>query len=264
MGNLFFQIKQYILFYFSSKTRYTIHSPFVYSLVDQVFRDSNRYVEYAQLHARKLSLLGRKSTIETVDFGSGAGSNKYTTKLLPLDKIVKQRSQHKKRLELLFRLVKWLKPLHVLEFGTAAGISSSYIKSAAPDSQMVTMEGCAGLAAVAEEGYEKLNLKNVEVAVGNFDNILIPVLGKFPQLDFVFFDGNHRKQPTLDYFEKCLLLAHESSLFVFDDIHWSPGMKAAWDEIKIRPEVSITIDIFWFGLVFFKKGIEKQDFVIRC
>ncbi len=78
-----------------------------------------------------------------------------------------------------------------------------------------------------------------------------------------FFDGNHRKEPTLRYFEQCIHFSNENSIFVFDDIHWSKGMESAWEYIKNDRRVSITIDLFWFGIIFFVEGVEKQDFVIR-
>ena len=128
---------------------------------------------------------------------------------------------------------------------------------------MITMEGCSGLAAVAETVFGDLKLSGIQVLVGDFDALLPSVLQQLDQLDFVFFDGNHRKEPTLNYFYRCLPLSNESSVFIFDDIHWSPGMEAAWEEIKKEDAVSLTIDLFWFGMVFFRKGIQKQDFIIR-
>jgi len=79
----------------------------------------------------------------------------------------------------------------------------------------------------------------------------------------VFFDGNHRKEPTLKYFKQCLKKTNDNSIFIFDDIYWSEEMESAWNEIKANPEVSITVDLFELGLVFFRKGIEKQDFVVK-
>ena len=40
-------------------------------------------------------------------------------------------------------------------------------------------------------------------------------------------------------------------------------MESAWEYIKNDRRVSITIDLFWFGIIFFVEGVEKQDFVIR-
>ena len=104
---------------------------------------------------------------------------------------------------------------------------------------------------------------NIEIIVGEFDESLPKALSKFKQLDLVFFDGNHQKIPTLSYFKKCLNLATENSIFIFDDIHWSREMESAWEEIKENASVTLSIDLFQLGLVFFRKGIVKQHFTLQ-
>ena len=81
--------------------------------------------------------------------------------------------------------------------------------------------------------------------------------------DLVYFDGNHQKQATLDYFEKLLPKVHNDTVFIFDDIHWSREMEEAWEEIKQHPAVKVTVDTFFWGFVFFRKEQEKEHFVIR-
>jgi predicted O-methyltransferase YrrM len=82
-------------------------------------------------------------------------------------------------------------------------------------------------------------------------------------LDYVFFDGNHQKKPTIQYFNLCLQKAHENSIFIFDDIHWSGGMEEAWNYIQSHSSVTLTIDVFWIGIVFFKKNQAKEHYIIR-
>ncbi|MCF6170899.1 MAG: class I SAM-dependent methyltransferase [Bacteroidales bacterium] len=256
-------IKAYLKYLLKAKTKYVIHSPFVFELLTKVLHDKTRYEDYALLEEVKRTQSERKDPIETVDFGSSAGKAGYRTLIIRRGKIVKQRSSGKPQLELLYRLSRFLNPETILEFGTAAGISAAYMKKAAPAAKLITLEGCANLADFAEDTFAKLNLKNIEVVSGNFDVSLKDVLNSEKKLDLVFFDGNHRKEPTISYFNSCLKLAHENSVFVFDDIHWSPEMEEAWAAIRASEEVSITIDLFWMGLVFFKKGIVKQDFIIK-
>ena len=81
-------------------------------------------------------------------------------------------------------------------------------------------------------------------------------LGK---LDYLFADGDHRADRTLAYFTQCLAFAHEGSLFVFADIHWSPEMEKAWETIRRDPRVAISIDLFDFGLLFFRKENKEQE-----
>ena len=80
------------------------------------------------------------------------------------------------------------------------------------------------------------------------------------KIDFFYL---HRKDATLRYFEQCLPLADKNSLFVFDDIHWSGEMESAWDTIKKHPQVRLSIDLFFIGLVFFRTEQPKQHFTIR-
>ena len=99
---------------------------------------------------------------------------------------------------------------------------------------------------------------------GNIDHTLAPALAALAQpVDFAFFDGNHRYEPTLHYFELCLAHRTDDSVFVFDDIHWSADMERAWETIKAHPEVMLTVDLFYIGLVFFRKNQPKQHFWLR-
>ena len=99
--------------------------------------------------------------------------------------------------------------------------------------------------------------------VGNFDQTLSLALKKLNNIDCVFFDGNHKKEPTLKYFHESLSYINTNSFFIFDDIHWSKEMEKAWGEIKTHKQVTLSIDLFQIGIVFFRDMQEKQDFVLR-
>lgn len=256
-------IIRYLRYVINSKTRYTIHSQFVYKFINEVLRNKSKLNDFSELWDYRKNIVSRNDIIETVDFGSGAGNSAYKTKYLKYGKLASLRSHSKKELELLYRIAHQYKPEVILELGTSAGISTAYLSKASPQSRIITMEGCANLVAEAKNSLQSYGVSNVEMYTGNFDNNLQGVLDKETKLDIVFFDGNHRKDPTLRYFNQCVELSTENTIFVFDDIHWSKGMEEAWEIIKKDERVSVTIDIFWFGICFFRKGIEKQDFIIR-
>ena len=195
------------------------------------------------------------------DFGAGSALAKGSRR--KISEITKYASKSPKYGQLLFRLAAHFKSAEILELGTSMGISSLYLAAGNKTSNLTTMEGSTALAARAKENFKSLHSKNIRLIEGNFDNTLPDFLQSAGQLDLVFFDGNHRKEPTLNYFRQCLAKKHSGSLFIFDDIHWSDGMTEAWEEIKANPEVSITIDLHQMGLVFFREGKEKQHFVIR-
>ena len=105
--------------------------------------------------------------------------------------------------------------------------------------------------------------QNIQLLIGDFSKTLPVALDKIGRLDYAYIDGNHQKTPTLAYFEQCLEYSHSDTIFVFDDIHWSAEMESAWNEIKEHPKVTLTIDLFYMGLIFLSsdKG-EMQHFSI--
>ena len=256
------QAYSYLRYRNNAKTRFGIHSPFVYEIVENVFRDKKRYKEYKELNKVRRRFIKRDDKVEVIDFGASSGKKDYIVRIKTLGKVIKRSTHSKKQLELLFRLSRYFKPNTILEFGTSAGMSAAYLGKGCPEAKLITMEGSMGLASIAQDNFRKRGL-NVELEIGEFDAILDDILAKEDSLDMVFFDGNHRKKATLNYFNKCMAKAHENSIFLFDDIHWSRGMHRAWSKIKSDKRVRLTIDLYWVGLVFFREGITKQDFVIR-
>ena len=105
--------------------------------------------------------------------------------------------------------------------------------------------------------------KNITVLSGTFDDKIGEALKMLPVPDLLFFDGNHRLEATLRYWEKCLPSLHAGSVAVFDDIHWSPEMEEAWRLIIARPEVKVSIDLYHLGVIYFREELSKEDFVLR-
>lgn len=254
-------ISDYLKHRFTSKSRHGTHSPFVYKLTDEVIYDFKSKIEYKSIEAQRKKLFNDDSLVTVTDLGAGSHLNKNRTK--KVSQIAKNALKNPALAQLIYRLAKDTSPKSIIELGTCLGITTAYLSKACPGAEVITIEGCPETAKVAQNNFKELDLGNVELQVGNFDVLLPEVIAKAEKLDFVYIDGNHRKEATLNYFNWCLPKIHENSLLIFDDIYWSKGMKEAWQEIKNHPEVVVTIDLFWIGLVYFRKGQAKEHFKIK-
>ena len=256
--------KKYIQYYLTASNGkgHGIHSPFVFDFIKNVLNDKKEYECYHSIEKLRRELLQDKRIIEVEDFG--AGSMAVPNRQKRISDIAGSFLKSKKFAQLLFRIVQYYKPGTVIELGTSLGITSAYIACANKASEVFTLEGSEKVAGIAEDNFKKLRLQNVKVIQGNFDDTLPGLLSQLEKVDLVFVDGNHRKVPTLRYFQKFLQRANDDSVFIFDDIHWSAEMEEAWKEIQQHPSVTLTIDLFFIALVFFKKDFKaKQHFVIR-
>ena len=260
---LFPLILPYLKHQFRAGNAHSIHSPFVFDLYTKAIRpnDTGR-ADFQEIESVRKQLLKNTAEIEILDLGAGSRRNKSNHR--KISDIARNAEKPARFGELFYRLTRYFSPQTILELGTSLGLTTAYFAKASPDSQVITMEGCPETARIAAQNFKKLGVNGVEIVVGNIDHTLPTWLGKQQKtMDLVFFDANHRLEPTLRYFEEVLPYASESSVFIFDDIYWSKEMTQAWERIKAHPEVRITVDLFWVGLVFFRKEQARENFVLR-
>jgi predicted O-methyltransferase YrrM len=235
----------------------------VFTVARQVLFDRRNYYSFDLIEQRRSSLLKRKEILELTDLGAGGRKRKRNT--TSIGAVTRRASVPKKYGKLLFRTVQQFKPSYVLELGSCVGIGSLYLSSAMGKGKFVTIEGDASLAAIASESLKTfpMSLPHVEVFSGPFDLQLPIALEKLPRIDLAFIDGNHQKEPTIQYFETIVKKCHEHSILIFDDIHWSEGMSEAWEIIKAHPRTRLTIDLHRIGMVFFMEDrIEVEHFML--
>ena len=255
-----YQILAYFKFLWRSKNEHSVHSPFVFNLITKCFYDRKKHSFYSLFYSYRQKILQNKETIQVTDFG--AGSRTFKSNIRKVSAIAKNAGVSRKNGELLSRVTHYFKPNSILEIGTSLGLGTVALHAGHPHSKITTLEGCQSTASIAKNMLEAFNIDNISIKIGEFSNTINHA--KTTKLDLIYFDGNHSYDATLNYFEQLLDTVNNNTIFIFDDIHWSKEMDKAWAEIKKHPEVTITIDTFYHGFVFFRKEhIEKEHFVIR-
>lgn len=253
-------INSYLKFIWNSTNQHGVHSPFVYNLVTKCFYDKKKYNEYLILKDYRNSLLQNKNTIEVTDFGAGSRIFKSTTR--PINQIAKNAGISSKRAKLLFRIVRYFQPENILEIGTSLGLSTSALALGNKNSKIIALEGCPNTINQCKLQLQKFDIHNVECVNTKFEDYLKNL--QLSTYKLIYFDGNHSKKATLNYFEILLPTISNESIWIFDDIHWSEDMVEAWQTIKNHPKVTVTIDTYQWGIVFFRAEQVKEHFVIRA
>ncbi|ABQ07997.1 O-methyltransferase [Flavobacterium johnsoniae] len=259
---MLFQIKSYLNFLWHSTNEHGVHSPFVFNLLTKCFYDKKPKPEYQILTNYRNSLLENKNFIEVTDFG--AGSKVFKSNKRQISKIASTAGISPKRAELLFRVTNYFKPQNILEIGTSLGLATSALALGSTNAKVTTIEGCPQTGGTAKNQLDEFDCKNVESIISEFESFLISENLNSKIYDLIYFDGNHSKKATLEYFNLLLPTINNDSVLIFDDIHWSPEMEEAWEIIKNHPKVKVTIDTFQWGFVFFRYEQEKEHFVIRA
>lgn len=251
---------KYILFS-SHKRGHGIHSPFIFNIVLKVFRNKTSFDFVCNIETIRKRLISDHRSIVMKDYGSGSEEN--NGKLKRVSEIARYSSVPEKYGRLLAGLSAMFGKSAIIEFGTSFGISTMYLAAGNPAAVVYTMEGSDAIAEIAKENFVEAGLININLLTGTFDQSLPEIEEKRIRPGLVFIDGNHRKDSTIEYFNRMVELSDENSVIIIDDIYYSSEMGEAWTEIKKNRKVSTTIDIFRMGLVFFRSGMTRNDYIIR-
>ncbi len=254
-----YQVLAYIKFLLSSTNQHGVHSPFIYNFVTKCLYDKKKYEAYSKIKDYRNALFRNNDTIEITDFGSG--SRVFKSNIRTASDIARNSGTPIKRAKLFYRLTQYFKPKNTLELGTSLGIATHAMALGYSENKITSIEGCSKISLYAKQQLTNFKIENTTIETGEFKTIL-PQL-KEPNYNLIFFDGHHNKDATIQYFESLLCKANNETIFVFDDIYWSKGMTEAWEYIKTHSAVTVTVDCFHLGVVFFRKEQVKEHFKIR-
>ncbi len=258
-------IKDYLKYLLKSHNLHGVHSPFIYDLNVNVLNQRVAGTELSNVNKYRNTLQHQKDFIDVEDLGRGSHQLRNRKRLISA--IYATASCNKRMGEVLFQLIHHYDYKNILELGTCLGVGTAYIESALRDevnAQITTIEGSSSLHDFTQTIFHSVFKENkVHFVCGNFDSVLQQVVSNIAPIDLVLIDGNHTYAATIHYFNILVSHLNHTSVLIFDDIYWSSEMKRAWQEIKLHPEVTCTVDLFRWGLVFFRKEMQKEHFTLR-
>lgn len=255
------RISSWVSHLVKARTRHGVHSPFIYTLATDVLRADQELELFAPIERLREELFASDQVIRVNDLG--AGSRRLDMDLRAVSDIAHTSLKPPRQARLLHRLVRHFAPGTVLELGTSFGLTTLYLAHGMEHGRVITVEGCPQIHRIARHHFEQLGRRDIEAVLGGFRTALPDILRRTERVDMVFMDGHHAEAPTLDYFEQCLTRAHNDTVLIVDDIHWSRGMESAWERIKAHERVRVTVDLYDLGLVFLRREQEPQHFRLR-
>lgn len=255
------RIKDYLHYAYHAKSKYWIHSPFVYDFTMNVLLA--KYPKPPKnIEQLRRNLLKDKTNIDLTDLGAGYGGNQKQNNRKTIAQITRSSARKPKTGSFLYRFLSHYQPKTALEFGTNLGISTLYQASALTDSTFYSVDGCPNLLQKSKQHLSLLGFDQIRLINSSFEQALEAFKTDNRKWDYVFLDGHHTYEATLQYVTGLLPMMNENSFIILDDIYWSSGMKKAWQELITLKEVSVSINLFHLGILCLHRPQVKQDFVL--
>jgi len=254
-------IGEWIKFAFKSKNAHGIHSPFVFDFYNICIKGNISKSSNAVFKHLQKELLKDQTIIYHNDLGAGSKINSSNN--LAIKHLAKASLKRKKEAGLISKTIDFLDSKTVVELGTSFGTTTILVSLENPNADIYTIEGSPEIAQKAEAIFNRFPNNKINLIRGSFEDKLPALLSKIKTADAYIFDGNHRKEATLNYFEQALLHANSNTVFIFDDIRWSSEMLEAWETIEMHNKTTLTLDLFNMGIAFINEDFSKQNLKIR-
>lgn len=240
---------------------HSLQAPFIFSFYESVIKGKKRSNVFDEIEGYRRELLKDSRSIDIRDFGAGSRVSKARKR--KVCDLARSGLSSRKFSQMLFRLSRFTGATDIVELGTSFGINTLYLAKSDPKAKVITFEGCGASADIAANIFDRAAQFNIEVIRGNIDQTLNDYIHRMDKVDLVYFDANHRYDPTLRYYRQFRPLIHADTVFVMDDIYWSRSMGNAWKKLVEQPEVTLSIDIFDAGLLFFNEDFYKEHYVLE-
>lgn len=253
------RLRWLIKYLWDGKTRYLIHSPFIYNLIKHLIVDKRHYYAFDDIAAAVKQL--KNNTTQVPINQLGAGSQVHRASQQTISSLVRNTGIPAKYGRLLFRLINHYQLKNIVELGTGTGVSTLYMAAACKQGKLISLEGNTPLAQVAQNQLDALGYKHATVVSGPFDETLQTALQSLGKVDLAFLDGNHQKEPTLQYFNQLLPHLQNHSVVVLDDINWSAEMTDTWETLKQHPQVHLSINLYRMGILFMNNDFRQPQHI---
>jgi len=236
---------------------YGVHSPFVFNLITKVIEERCSYYSFYDIELIRKQLLFRDNIITYPD-----RQQKGILRRRTIGEIVEREAIKPKHGALLFRLANYFKSQNILQLGPSMGLSTLYLTSYAPGLKCIALENIPEFASIARIAFDKAARNPVDLRTGTYKELLPQALEDMGKVDFVFFNTLYEQHNNVWLFNECTKHIHNDTIFVFEGIKASRKMREFWKEICSHPEVTVTIDLYSMGIVFFNRKLHKRDYIV--
>ena len=223
-----------------------VHSPFVYDLITNVIEETSDFYAYHDIAIARLQLLQNKSFIQ------------YKSKRLTVKNVLKRYGITTKEGKFLFRLTNHYKPHTILSVGSSMGLAPLCLTRYNSTVQCITLEYEQDLAEIANQILCKEQNSALSIKTGVYHELLPESIVQLQRIDCVFIEKDVGVNDWDTVFQQCEPFIHESTFFVLAGIRSSTEKQYYWTQFHQHPSVTVAIDLFDMGLLFFQPKPHKQ------
>ena len=228
------QITAYLKYNWNAKTKFGVHSAFVYQFVTEVMEDDRHFYVFETINEYR-------NLVETTHPKAKALPPIYG--------------------ELLFKILHYYKPNTIIELGINHGIHSLYATTVSENLEYKGWQCVKDGVQDAKILETDHTVSKLEIIKGDFDAHRI--LERIDTIDCLLINGYALENGFQSYFTQVLSKCHNDTIILIAGLRQTKANWQDWQMLKEHKAITLTIDLFHIGLAFFRKEqLAKEHFTI--
>ena len=222
-----------------------VHSPFVYDLITNVIEEKSDFYAFSDISIAQLQLLQNEHVIQ------------YGRKRIAVKEALKRFGITTKEGKFLFRLTNHYKPHTILSIGSSMGLAPLCLTRYNATVQCIILEYEQDIAEIAKQILNKEKNTALNIKIGAYHELLPESIVQLQRIDCVFIGKDVGVNDWDTVFEQCEPFIHDSTFFVLAGIRSSTDKQNYWMQYRQHPKVTVAIDLFDLGLLFFQPKLHR-------
>jgi len=206
-----------------------------------------------EIESIRSKLLSDNSLVKAIHYGQGSFAK---TSLRSISQIAKTAVSDQRKCLLLYNLIQHYRPRSILELGTCLGVSTYYMKLAARDAGIISIEGHPDLHHQSITNAPQW-IDDTLFLIGDFKSALHELISEGRKFDMLYVDGDHSSDAQEELWPLYEALSHNKTVYILDDIYWSKDMAAWWKDKKKSKQFNVAIDLYHFGILRYEAVIKE-------
>lgn len=230
-----------------------IHSPFLYRLITSVIEDKQKLPDYMVLNGlKKIALKLLRNSAEPI---IQELFKKFNLPVTKPHKLYRKVEMPEKYTEVIFRLIRELKPNAVIHYGDTLGINLSAAAMAQNQKGVYQVSNNPEYRLFCDKLPDKSMASNIQWINGKTESSV--------KAGFLIINCPEQPKLTESIIQKSLGRDGDNGVLIVRGIHETAEAEAIWLKLIASNSVRVSLDLFEIGIALFCKRLQKENFIYR-
>jgi hypothetical protein len=230
-----------------------IHSPFLFYLITEVIENKEKLPQFKSLKPLK------KKVLDLIDISADSSVKsiyeQFDIRYTKPKKLYKKVELSVKYVQIIFQLILEFKPSSIIHYGPTLGVDLAILAAANIDSRVYQVNNDPFCELISKRLLNDSAIGNIQFVPENSVPEIIP--------EFVLLNCFSDPDLSQSIIQNYINQHSDDGVLIIRGIHESKEMEAIWKEAIASQSIRVSLDLFAIGIILFRKGLQKENFILK-